>query len=143
MVKFICKPIQQSLTQEIYLMILFRTSISFTWEQIIIFTTLYKSYCIEKITLWKQIGVVMNALIVHPKTSLPLFTTTEKKEAKSKVSIMSIYMSTYLFQISQTLSERFSPAPCAGCHTTWTPPPLFSAEEPSSDRSTEANPCGC
>ena len=64
-------------------------------------------------------------------------------KTKSKVSTVSVYTSTYLFQISQMLGERFSPAPCAGCHTIWTLPLLVSAEEPSSDRSTEVNPCGC
>lgn len=48
----------------------------------------------------------------------------------------------FFWWVSQTLNERSSPALCVGCRTVWTPPPLVSAGEPNSGRSTAGNPCG-
>lgn len=90
-------------------------------------------------------GIVMNALVVHsynidPSKGIPVYDYCQNKYFS--ISIRRIYISACLLWISQMLNERFSPAPCAGCHTVWTLPPLVSAEELNSDQPTEVNPCG-
>lgn len=64
----------------------------------------------------------------------------EAKENSQKVALCKCAFRSIYF--SQSLSERFSPAPCAACHTVWTLPPPSAVAEPSSGRSTAENPCG-